>query len=144
VQIVETTALGVRVIVLTLKRRESPMRFLLFPMIHVGLPEFYESVRAQVEKCDVVVLEGIRGRSMPVSWLTMSYRITRFSRRSKLIVQNLRAKSFDIPVIRPDMTNAQFRGGWRRVPWLDRVLISCMVPFMATNARRAQHRRAAA
>lgn len=107
------------------------MTFRLFPMIHIGSPEFYEAVRAQVAACDVAVMEGIAGKSMPGSWLTMSYRVARFSRRSRLVVQDLHPDSFDIPVIRPDMTGPEFDRRWRRVPWRDRALLGCLVPAAA-------------
>ena len=128
-QIVDASELGIRVVVLTLKRCESPLTFVLFPMIHVGSPQFYESIRKQVAECDLAVVEGV-GKSVPSSLLTLTYRVVRFSRRSGLMVQNLGPNSFDIPVINPDMTGSKVRLGWRRVPWLHRMMIWCMVPVM--------------
>jgi pheromone shutdown protein TraB len=48
-----------------------------------------------------------------------------------LIVQNLKADSFGIPAICPDMTGRDFRGGWRRVRWLHRVMVWACVPVIA-------------
>lgn len=129
-QIVDVNALWVRVVVVTLKRRDSPLTFELFPMIHLGSPEYYEIVRTQVEECDLAVVEGV-GRSLQGSLLTMTYRVTRLARRSGLVVQPLGPKSFDIPVINPDLTRGEFRQGWRRLPWRHRVQLWLMVPVFA-------------
>jgi hypothetical protein len=124
---VEVDDLGVRVVVVTLRRRGSPMTFLLFPMIHLGPPRFYEAIRAQVAECDIVVAEGA-GRTLITSLLTMTYRVARLRSRSGLVVQNLHADSFGIPSICPDMTSAEMRTGWRKVPMAHRLLIWCLAP----------------
>jgi hypothetical protein len=130
VQVVEVDELGVRAVVVTLRRRGSPMTFVLFPMIHLGSPQFYEAIRAQVAECDVVVAEGA-GRTLITSLLTMTYRVARLRSRSGLVVQNLYAGSFGIPWICPDMTSAEVRTGWRKVPVAHRLLVWCLVPAAA-------------
>jgi hypothetical protein len=51
------------------------MRFVLFPMLHVGAPSFYEEVTRRLQACDLVMTEGIRGRSLTSSALTLTYRL---------------------------------------------------------------------
>ena len=128
VQIVDVNTLWVRSVVVTLRRRETPLRFVLFPMIHVGSPAFYAAVRARVGECDLAVVEGV-GASREVSLLTLSYRAMRFNRRAGLVPQSDRLNSFGIPTICPDMDGARFSRGWARVPWLRRALAWCLIPI---------------
>lgn len=127
-QIVETTELGIRSVVLTLGRRASPLTFLLFPMLHVGSPEFYATVRERVTGCDLVVVEGV-GKSLASRLLTMSYRVVRLRSGSGLIVQNLKRDSFGTPFVQGDMDNPDFRQGWRGIPWQQRIMMWCILPL---------------
>jgi hypothetical protein len=127
VQIVDVNALWVRSVVLTLRRRETPLTFVLFPMIHVGSPAFYAAVRARVGECDLAVVEGI-GASRQASLLTLSYRAMRFN-RAGLVLQGDRLGSFGIPTICPDMDGARFRRGWAKAPWLQRTLAWVLIPL---------------
>jgi hypothetical protein len=127
VQIVDVNALWVRSVVVTLRRRETPLTFVLFPMIHVGSPAFYADVLARVGECDLAVVEGV-GAAREVSLLTLSYRTIRFNRRSGLVLQRDRLDSLGIPTICPDMDGASFSRGWARVPWLQRTLAWFLIP----------------
>jgi hypothetical protein len=57
-QFIESSVVGVRSAVLTLACRTSPMRFLLFPMVHVAEPSFYRQVTARLGDCAIIVAEG--------------------------------------------------------------------------------------
>jgi hypothetical protein len=71
VQFIESSIVGVRSAVLTLACRTSPMRFLLFPMVHVGEPSFYREVTNRVRDCAIIVAEGSPGGSQPVQeWMS--------------------------------------------------------------------------
>ena len=129
-QIVDVNELWVRSVVLTLRRRATPLTFVLFPMVHVGSPAFYAAVRARVGECDLAVVEGI-GAAREVSLLTLAYRAMRFNRRARLVVQSDGPDSFGIPTICPDMDGARFRRGWARVPWLQRTLAWILIPIYA-------------
>jgi hypothetical protein len=130
VQIVDVNTLWVRSVVLTLRRRETPLTFVLFPMVHVGSPAFYAAVRARVGECDLAVVEGV-GATRETSLLTLSYRAMRFNRRSGLVVQRDGPGSFGIPTICPDMDGVRFSRGWARVPWLQRTLAWVLIPIYA-------------
>jgi hypothetical protein len=65
-QFVESSIVGVRSSVLTLERRASPMRFVLFPMVHVAERSFYDEVTARVRGCALIVAEGIGEGGAPV------------------------------------------------------------------------------
>lgn len=60
-QIIEVTDLAVRSAIIRLRRRETPLQFVLYPMIHVARPAFYAAVTARLKRADVVVAEGVGG-----------------------------------------------------------------------------------
>jgi hypothetical protein len=65
-QFIESSIVGVRSAVLTLARRASPMRFQLFPMVHVGERSFYDQVTARLRNCAIIVAEGVATGFTPV------------------------------------------------------------------------------
>jgi hypothetical protein len=58
VQYIESSIIGIRSAVITLKRRSTPLRFILFPMVHVAEPAFYLEVENRAGACDLIVAEG--------------------------------------------------------------------------------------
>ncbi len=70
-QYIESSVIGIRSAVITLKRRTTPLRFVLFPMVHVAEPAFYAAVEARAGKCDLIVAEGAPSRFFPVQeWMS--------------------------------------------------------------------------
>ncbi|MFC6887164.1 hypothetical protein [Actinomadura yumaensis] len=65
-QFIESSVVGVRSAVLTLGCRTSPLRFVLFPMVHVGERGFYDEVAERVARCALIVAEGAPSGSAPV------------------------------------------------------------------------------
>ena len=59
-QFIESSVVGVRSAVITLACRSGPLRFVLFPMIHVGERSFYAQVTARLRECAIIVAEGDR------------------------------------------------------------------------------------
>lgn len=127
-QLVEVSVTGVRSAVITLRSAQTPMRIILFPMIHLGTHDFYRSVTARLAGCDLIVAEGVAGRSVTLRALTLAYRLPARSRRLALTVQDIDYASLGIPVVRPDITGPQFSKRWRSVPWLQRLAVWCLVP----------------
>lgn len=117
-----------------LRRRETPLQFVLYPMIHVAQPSFYSTVTTRLRGAGVLVVEGIggdrKGSSALASALTLSYRVLRFNRRAGLVDQDIDYAKLGLPVIRPDVTNEEFRTGWRRVPLAHRLLVWCVLPVV--------------
>ena len=130
-QLIEVSMAGVRSAVITLRAPGTPMRIVLFPMIHAGTPAFYRSVTARLAGCDLIVAEGISGRSVVVQALTLAYRLPARSRRLALAVQDIDYSSLGVPVIRPDLTAGQFRARWRTIPVLQRLAVLGLVPAFA-------------
>jgi hypothetical protein len=65
-QYLESSVIGLRSAVITLKRRTTPLRFVLFPMVHVAEPAFYAAVEARAGKCALIVAEGAPPGFSPV------------------------------------------------------------------------------
>ena len=57
-QYVESSVIGLRSAVFTLARPVTPLRFVVFPMVHVAEPEFYRQVAERAGECDLIVAEG--------------------------------------------------------------------------------------
>jgi hypothetical protein len=130
-QLIEVSVTGVRSAVITLESAATPMRIVLFPMLHLGTSDFYRSVTARLAKSGLIVAEGVSGKSMAAAALTLAYRLPARRRRLGLSVQKIDYTSLGVPVIRPDLTGAQLRAGWRSVPWLQRAAVWCLVPPFA-------------
>jgi hypothetical protein len=132
-QIIEVSSFGVRSAVVTLERPQSPLRFVLFPMVHLGSVAFYREVAVRLRECQLVVAEGIRGRTASVMALTMAYRLLRHSRRLGLVVQELDLGGLGVPVVGPDMTAAEFKQRWGQSAVVPRLLVWCLVPVFAAG-----------
>ncbi|HEY1179746.1 MAG TPA: hypothetical protein VGF17_26620 [Phytomonospora sp.] len=140
-EFVQADDLGVRTAVIPLRARGVALRFRLYPMVHLGTPDYYARVRADLRDCHMIVAEGVRSRSLSASVLTASYRWSRHNRRLGLVVQDLDLASFEVPVITPDMTGEEWDGHWRRLPLPLRVLVFVLAPlyglYMALFGSRA-------
>jgi hypothetical protein len=134
VHIIEVTEFGVRSAVIRLRRRETPLQFVLYPMLHMANPAFYAAVTARLKRADVVVVEGVGGgprkRSVLLGALTLSYTVLRFNRRAGLVKQNIDYAALGVPVVCPDVSVAEFADGWRRVPLAHRLVMWCVLPFV--------------
>ncbi len=130
-QLIEVSATGVRSAAITLRRAETPLRFVLYPMLHLGSAAFYQDVAGRLGRSEIVVAEGIRGRSLVSSALTLSYRLPGRRRRLGLVVQRIDYAGLGVQVVRPDMTGSQLREGWRTVPVVQQIAIICLTPVLA-------------
>jgi hypothetical protein len=99
-------------------------------MLHLGSPEFYRAVRRQLERCDVVVVEGVGGRTASV--ITLAYRIGGRVRRDGLVDQGegLDLTGLEGRIVRPDLTAAQFASGWRKISRRSRWLFLAAAPVL--------------
>ncbi|GIF91119.1 hypothetical protein Cch02nite_45630 [Catellatospora chokoriensis] len=133
-QIIEVTEFWVRSAVIRLRHRESPLQFVIYSMVHMAEPAFYEAVTARLGKADVVLAEGIRGngrrRSPLLGALTLSYTALRFNRRMKLVKQAIDYRVLDVPVINPDVTTEEFADDWHKVPLRHRLAVWCVLPVV--------------
>ncbi len=158
-QIIEVSVIGVRSSVLRLTRPDIPLRFEVFPMVHIGEPAFYAEVTRRLRRCDLIVAEGVGGvatadgrvRAAPrsagasaVSALTISYQLPAWLQRSGLVEQNIRYDTLGVPVRYPDMTDAQFAAAWHAVPLWQRALAVGAGPLVGLHRLAFGSRRALA
>ena len=69
-QFIESSITGLRSAVITLTHRKWPLRFILFPMVHVGEQQFYDEVAARARLCQLIVAEGIPSQYVPAQeWM---------------------------------------------------------------------------
>jgi len=132
VQIIESTDYAVRTAVLRLHHRGTPLEFLLYPMLHVGKPEFYQEITERLSHADVIVAEGIgaaesRDRdkdrdkadptepesepenfSIAAAILTSGYRALTKDDQLGLVEQDIDYEALGIPIIYPDFSPKQF------------------------------------
>jgi hypothetical protein len=132
VQIIEVTGLGVRSAAIRLRRRDSALQFVVYPMIHMARPQFYRDVTTRLRRAQLIVVEGVHGgRTSPLfQALTLSYRVLRFNRRVQLVEQNIDYQALGVPIIHPDVSAGEFRADWRRVPWRGRMLMWLVLPVV--------------
>src|SRR5215472_4091754 len=64
-QFIESSIIGIRSAVITLTHRTTPLRFILFPMVHVAEQQFYDEVAARARLCQLIVAEGIPSQFAP-------------------------------------------------------------------------------
>jgi hypothetical protein len=69
-QFIESSIIGLRSAVTTLTHPVTPLRFILFPMVHVGERQFYDDVAARARLCQLIVAEGAPSQSVPAQeWM---------------------------------------------------------------------------
>lgn len=114
---------------MTLEKRGSCVRFVLFPMIHLAAPDFYAEVARRLGQCDLILTEGVGGRRTSV--VTLSYRIAGKIRRFGLVEQRnaLRLRALGIPFENVDASAAEFGRSWRKAPQYIRLLVLVAAPL---------------
>ena len=115
-EFIDRNSLDVRAAVYTLKHPHDLLEFVLFPMIHVGAPDYYRDVRRLLEKCDRVLFEGVRGTRTRM--LTLAYRFMVRRRRLGLVTQDeLRLRDLGDRLIHADVDAASFETRWSTIPF---------------------------
>jgi hypothetical protein len=115
-QILESSALGLRSARLVFKGVQSGKIVTLFPMVHIGLPGFYRQVHEDALEHDAVLIEGLR--SPITERVTRSYRWVINPKRLPLVVQPRLTKeeTARTRVVHADLSHDEFVIEWRRVP----------------------------
>ncbi|HUE60752.1 MAG TPA: hypothetical protein VMO88_14340 [Acidimicrobiales bacterium] len=130
-QIIESTPFGVRSAVLTVARPDTGVRFVIFPMMHLGSVEYFREVDGRLRDCDRILAEGVTGRR--VSVMTASYRLVARIKRLDLVEQGkaLDLRAYGDRVTNVDVSAPEFGRSWRRVPRAWRLLLYGVVPVFA-------------
>ncbi|MER7974353.1 hypothetical protein ABTX35_35995 [Streptomyces sp. NPDC096080] len=136
-QFIEVTELaGVRSAVVRFHHPDSPVRFLLYPMIRLAEAAFYREVTDRLRRdCDLVVAEGV-GEVAPAadplvdSWARLDSR-----ERLGLVVQDVDPGTLGVPVLHPDAAGAGVQDGHRALPLRDRVTLGALTPAVLAGMR---------
>jgi hypothetical protein len=126
--IIDVSDLGVRTVVLELRRKGTPCRFTIYPMIHIGEASFYREVSARLATHDLIVAEGIIGPSRATSMLTKVYRSQPLLDRLGLQVQSYELYDVGVPIVVPDMTGPEFDRRWSGIGLPERAMWSVLAP----------------
>ncbi|MER5793683.1 hypothetical protein [Streptomyces sp. NPDC001980] len=128
-QIIEVTGYADRSAVITMRRTQTPLEFVIFPMLHVASPTLYSQVRLRPRECDLIVVEGIRGRSVGASALTLVYQFAPRRRRNGLQEQRDELVLPEgVPLVNPDVPAAEAVADLKTLPRWRYVLLILVAP----------------
>lgn len=128
-QFIERNSFNVRSAVYSLKKEGSSLEFLIFPMVHVGSPEFYEEISRRLASCDLILVEGVKSGN--ANLITLSYRVVRHIRRMDLITQHegLRIERFRAKLFNADIDGAAFDERWSSLSIFVRMQLMVLLPI---------------
>lgn len=128
-QFIEKNAFNVRTAVYRLRKDGTQLEFWLFPMIHVGSPEFYAEISSLLAQCDLILVEGVRSKK--TSPLGYSYNVIKRIRRLELVVQRdaIDLKAFGSKIVSTDMEGGAFETRWSALPIRLRLRLFLLVPI---------------
>lgn len=134
-QFIESSILGVRAARLSFTSPRTETRVTLFPMAHVGEPDFYKATYEDALDHDVVLLEGVH--SPVAARITRSYRWLVGSRAmAGLVVQpRMPAEGGKARLVHADLAGEEFEAEWKAVPLWQRLAIYALAPLVGLRRR---------
>jgi len=117
VQIIDTSSLGVRSAFFRLEGGPGEPSFSLFPMLHVGEQAFYDGVTRRLEKCDIILYEGVKLTSWSSSSLLASaYGGLANSPRLGLVTQKvMKLDHLADRLVHADVSGEDFASQWSKL-----------------------------
>ncbi len=127
-QFIEKNSFNVRSAVYRLKKKGSGIEFLVFPMLHVGSPEFYEEISKRLSTCDLILAEGVKSRRAYL--ITFSYRLMKYIRRIDLVTQQdgMQVEKFRSKLVNADIDGSLFDQRWSALPLKLRAQLFVFIP----------------
>jgi hypothetical protein len=128
-QFIEKNSFNVRSAVYRLKRDDSHLEFLVFPMVHVGSSEFYEEVSKRLAACDLILAEGVNSKT--ASLITISYGIVKYIRQMDLVLQGegMKVERFRKKTLNTDMDGSVFDQRFSSLPLKVKAKVIAGVPI---------------
>lgn len=128
-QFIEKNSFNVRSAIYQLKKEDSEIEFVLFPMVHIGSEKFYQKVSEKLSQCDLILAEGVNSKK--VNFLTISYRVVKFMKRVDLVTQNegLNFSQFKDKIFNSDICRKDFDKNWTSISFYFRFLLFLFIPF---------------
>ena len=133
-QIIESTVFGVRSAFMKLNAGENGPTIFLFPMIHIADKSFYDVAIDRCEQCDLVLAEGVKGKSM--SLLTSSYRYFAKNKKVGLVLQSdIMAGDKVAHFVNSDVSAEKFNQKWSNVSFVSKLTILSLSPLVGLYLR---------
>jgi hypothetical protein len=128
-QFIESNVIGLRAAHYRLRGPDGLAEVSLLPMIHIGSASYYTEVRQRLEKCDVILFEGVR--SLPGLIITLAYRLAAHRKRLGLVTQGeaLSLSLLRARLVHADANTEEFSVMWSRVPWYQRIILLIGAPL---------------
>ena len=127
-QLIEVSEIGVRASMVRMTSHTARLKWVLFPMIHLGPADYYAEVERRMLGCDLVLAEGVD--SQIVQAITMSYRAAGGSERLNTVVQpRFHSASSGPEVVNADISAAEFDESWNQLPLKLRIGIPLAAPL---------------
>lgn len=131
-QILENSLFGLRAARITFVAPERDIKVILFPVIHVAEPEFYETVYETAYASDLVLTEGIN--TGVTRRLTRSYRYMA-SKDNGLVLQSQAKPKPSEKTRHADLTPEEFIALWQGVPLWLRGVATVISPIIGLKNR---------
>lgn len=123
-QIVDSNDFHLRTGVFLLEK--DGLEFITLPVFHIGTKEFYTEIATELDKCDLILFEGIDIKGMGVLWKSYQHLATRLG----LVYQNhaLNLNKHKEKLIHTDFSKEEAEREWKKVPLVSRILFMLTYP----------------
>lgn len=124
-QILDANDFNVRTAVYLLQR--DTIEFEIIPVVHVGSETFYEEVKTELDKCDIILFEGVGLKALKP--LRGAYR--QFAKRLGLASQGdaIDLEKYKGKLIHADLDAKQSEIEWQKIPFFSRKLFEIALPL---------------
>lgn len=130
-KIVDSNDFNVRTTALLLSK--ASLEFLIIPVLHFGSKEFYAAVQRELNKCDLILFEGIQLKGL--AGLSEAYRFS--ANRLGLVYQGdeINMKKYGDKLIHADLDHETAEREWLKIPYFSRLAFQSMLllafPFIS-------------
>lgn len=131
--IIDAGLMGVRSVILPLRRAATPLVFTIYPMVHLAEPSFYAEISRRLRDHDLIVAEGVESRSGRS--MTLAYRLAGGTARMGLVEQTRAVVEVGVPILWADMPGDEFARRWRKVPLGERLVVNSAAPVLGMYLR---------
>lgn len=123
------TSFGLEGQIRTFKKKGQSLQFAIFPIVGAAIPEYYEQIKNELEKYDLIYLSGSKSRySWPQRFaykiLTLRPDLGLVTARKIIDIQRLKAR-----IIYADQKSEAFNKSWLKLSWVLRFLFILAMPI---------------
>ena len=124
-QIIDSNDFNLRTAAYLLKNQD--LEFLIIPVLHIGSTEFYQEVITELNKCDLILFEGVGLKKL--KGFRRAYQ--QFAKRVGLVYQGdeINMKRFGAKLIHADFNRNIAEQEWKRIPLISRLLFRTIYPI---------------